>query len=163
MLEIERKYLVGPRIHEVLRYLQPKAIRQGYISEGPDGKTVRVRTKGSKGFLTIKGKTSGISRTEFEYEIPYEDAMQLLDSFCPAVLTKDRYVLEVASRTWEIDVFHGPLEGLIVAEAELESEDEELHLPDWIAEEVSHDPRYFNVSLIGARLENGIPVSSKTA
>jgi adenylate cyclase len=147
MKEIERKYLVSDTISEVVKYLQSKKIRQGYISD-EDGKTVRVRTKGDKGYLTIKGKTVGISRDEFEYEIPFEDANQLLANFCAKVLDKERYELIVGEKKWEIDIFHGKLEGLKIAEIELESEEEEFELPGWIEKEVSSDVQYYNSKLI---------------
>ncbi|WP_300665015.1 CYTH domain-containing protein [Fluviicola sp.] len=147
MKEIERKFLVKDELLDVVKYLQSKKIRQGYISE-IDGKTVRVRTKGEKGYLTIKGKSSGISRDEFEYEIPFEDANQLLQNFCPKVLEKERFDLIIGEKKWEIDIFHGKLEGLIIAELELESEDEAFELPGWIREEVSDDVQYYNSRLI---------------
>ncbi|MGV3610036.1 MAG: CYTH domain-containing protein [Fluviicola sp.] len=147
MKEIERKFLVSDAILDVVKYLQSKKIRQGYISDN-DGKTVRVRTKGEKGYLTIKGKTVGISRDEFEYEIPFEDANQLLANFCAKVLDKERYELIVGEKKWEIDIFHGKLEGLKIAEIELESEEEEFELPGWIEKEVSSDVQYYNSKLI---------------
>ncbi len=147
MKEIERKFLVNEELLDVVKYLQSKKIRQGYISDN-DGKTVRVRTKGEKGYLTIKGKSNGISRDEFEYEIPFEDANQLLQNFCPKVLEKERFDLIVGEKKWEIDIFHGKLEGLIIAELELESEDEAFELPGWIREEVSDDVQYYNSRLI---------------
>lgn len=147
MKEIERKFLVNDELLDVIKYLQSKKIRQGYISD-IDGKTVRVRTKGEKGYLTIKGKSSGISRDEFEYEIPFEDANQLLQNFCPKVLEKERFDLIIGEKKWEIDIFHGKLEGLIIAELELESEDEVFELPGWIQEEVSDDVQYYNSRLI---------------
>lgn len=147
MKEIERKFLVNDELLDVVKYLQSKKIRQGYISD-IDGKTVRVRTKGEKGYLTIKGKSSGISRDEFEYEIPFEDANQLLQNFCPKVLEKERFDLIIGEKKWEIDIFHGKLEGLIIAELELESEDEAFELPGWVQEEVSDDVQYYNSRLI---------------
>lgn len=147
MKEIERKYLVNDEIMDVVKYLQSKKIRQGYISD-IDGTTVRVRTKGEKGYLTIKGKSVGISRDEFEYEIPFEDANQLLAKFCPKVLEKDRYNLVIGEKKWEIDIFHGKLQGLIVAEIELESEEELVELPGWVEKEVSSDIQYYNSKLI---------------
>ncbi len=147
MKEIERKFLVNDELLDVVKYLQSKKIRQGYISD-IDGKTVRVRTKGEKGYLTIKGKSSGISRDEFEYEIPFEDANQLLQNFCPKVLEKERFDLIIGEKKWEIDIFHGKLKGLIIAELELESEDEVFELPGWIREEVSDDVQYYNSRLI---------------
>jgi adenylate cyclase len=148
MEEIERKFLVNERINATLKALEPKTIRQGYILDAEDGRTVRVRTKGTRGFLTIKGASEGISRSEFEYEIPYEDALALLGGFCPLTLEKDRYAVAVGGKTWDVDVFHGKLEGLIVAEIELESADEDFELPEWAGKEVSDDVRYYNVQLI---------------
>lgn len=148
MQEIERKFLVNEHIHTTLEPLQPQSIQQGYILGSPDGKTVRVRTKGTKGYLTIKGPTTGISRSEFEYEIPLEDAQNLLEQFCPIFLSKERYAVIVGGKTWDVDVFHGGLEGLIVAEIELKSEDEAFELPAWADREVSDDARYYNVNLI---------------
>lgn len=153
MQEIERKFLVNERIHEALKGQPAKSIRQGYIMDNPDGKTVRVRTKGSKGFLTIKGPSSGISRMEFEYEIPFDDALELLKQFCPLSLHKDRYNPIIGGKQWDVDVFHGSLEGLIVAEIELESEEEHFEHPDWLDKEVSNDTRYYNVRL----LKDGLP------
>lgn len=148
MKEIERKFLVNDRIHAALANHEPKTIRQGYILDAEDGRTVRVRTKGIKGFLTIKGASEGISRSEFEYEIPYEDALALLDGFCPLTLEKDRYAITVGGKVWDVDVFHGKLAGLIVAEIELEDERERFELPEWAEKEVSDDARYYNVQLI---------------
>lgn len=148
MQEIERKFLVNTAITSALADLTPQAIRQGYLLDAPDGKTIRVRTKGTKGFLTIKGPTTGISRTEFEYEIPLEDALDLLENFCGTCLHKDRYAPVVGGKHWDVDVFHGKLEGLIVAEIELESEDEEFERPEWLDKEVSDDARYYNVNLL---------------
>lgn len=156
MIEIERKYTVQTeKLLPLLPTLTPVTIRQGYLSDGPDGKTIRVRTKGANAFLTIKGKTEGISRSEFEYEIPVEDAIQLLEQFCPKSLYKDRYTLLHDGKTWEIDVFHQALEGLIVAEVELNDETETVALPEWVLAEVSDDHRYFNVFLINSKWENG--------
>ncbi len=147
MQEIERKFLVTEAVLEVLKYLEPKAIRQGYIMD-ENGQTVRVRTKGTKGFLTIKGKAEGISRTEFEYEIPYEDAVSLLNDFCKWELSKDRYELQFSEKCWEIDVFHGKHAGLIIAEVELDHVHEEVDLPIWVKEDVSLDPKYLNSNLV---------------
>lgn len=147
MKEIERKFIVTDAILEVIQYIQPKTIQQGYICD-VDGNTVRVRTKGEKGYLTIKGKTTGITRQEFEYEIPFNDALQLLRDFCPKVLNKDRYEIILHEKKWDIDVFKGKLQGLIIAEVELESENEEVKLPSWVDQEVSHDAAYYNSNLI---------------
>ncbi|HWQ61176.1 MAG TPA: CYTH domain-containing protein [Negativicutes bacterium] len=144
--EIERKYLVKPEVWK------PPAtgttIRQGYLSSVKE-RVVRVRTKGSKAFLTIKGVTTGISRAEFEYEIPVEDADLLLTNLCEQpLIEKTRYKEAYLGHTWEIDVFFGANGGLIVAEVELADENEKLALPAWVGEEVSADPRYFNSNLI---------------
>lgn len=147
MKEIERKFTVKPSVADVLVFLKPKQIQQGYLSDEA-GKTVRVRTKGEKGFLTIKGKTTGITRAEFEYEIPYLEAIELLTHFCDKTLSKDRYTLTFKEKVWEIDVFHDTLEGLIVAEIELENETDEFEKPDWILDEVSYDARYYNSQLV---------------
>lgn len=147
MKEIERKFTVKPSVLEVLSFLAPKKIQQGYLMDEA-GKTVRVRTKGEKGYLTIKGKTTGITRAEFEYEIPLEHALELLTNFCAKTLSKERYTLTFKEKIWEIDVFHGALEGLIVAEIELEDEAEIFEKPEWILDEVSYDPRYYNSQLV---------------
>jgi adenylate cyclase len=136
-MEIERKFLVRgdgwrPGPAGVLQ-------RQGYLSvEDP---TVRVRIEGERATLTVKGAQAGLSRPEFEYEIPLADAGELL-RLCPFAVEKTRYVREFGGRRWEIDVFHGPNEGLVVAEIELEREDESFALPLWLGAEVSRDPRY---------------------
>ncbi|WP_448602375.1 CYTH domain-containing protein [Thermoleptolyngbya sp.] len=144
--EIERKFLVvGDRwrgLAEGVTY------RQGYLLSGV-GRTVRVRIAGTQGFLTIKGATEGLSRREFEYEIPLADAEELLDTLCDRpLIEKTRYTIPYAGLLWEVDEFWGDNDGLIVAEVELSSPDQTVQLPDWIGEEVSHDPRYFNAALV---------------
>ncbi len=144
--EIERKYLVKPDVWKAPA--SGTTIRQGYLSSVKE-RVVRVRTKGPKAFLTIKGITKGISRAEFEYEIPVEDADLLLTNLCEQpLIEKTRYKEVYLGHTWEIDVFFGANEGLIVAEVELTDENEKLVLPPWAGEEVSADPRYFNSNLI---------------
>lgn len=147
MKEIERKYLVHPAISEVLKFSTPKHIRQGYIFKSEE-KTVRVRTKGDQGYLTIKGKTIGIVRSEFEYQIPLEEANELLNQFCDRVLNKKRYDIFLGSKKWEVDVFEGKLSGLVLAEIELDDEHETVELPSWIDREVSELPEYMNANLI---------------
>ncbi|MDX1694575.1 MAG: CYTH domain-containing protein [Ketobacteraceae bacterium] len=149
-VEIERKFLVNASKWQEFRdaqQLEGVMFRQGYLAEGES--TVRVRLEGDKGRLTIKGKTRGLSRLEFEYPIPAEDAEQLLDALCgKPLIEKHRYVYRSpAGDTWEVDEFHGENRGLIVAEIELPSESASFERPDWLAEEVSHDDRYFNVNL----------------
>ncbi|WP_297568858.1 CYTH domain-containing protein [uncultured Anaerovibrio sp.] len=145
-VEIERKFLIDKK-----RW-QPGAsgldIRQGYLVTEAH-RTVRVRTKGNKGFLTIKGATSGISRMELEYEIPLSDAELLLDNLClKPLIEKKRYIEQYGNHVWEIDVFYGDNEGLVVAEVELSSADEQFALPEWIGKEVSGDKRYYNACLV---------------
>lgn len=143
-VEIERKFLVnsGAWHSEASRSIR---IAQGYLCTDPE-RTVRVRLKGEQGFLTIKGRNDGITRAEFEYEIPLADAEALL-KLCPQLLDKTRHLVEHAGHTWEVDEFHGDNAGLIVAEIELGSVDEAYARPDWLGAEVSHDPRYFNSAL----------------
>ena len=143
--EIERKFLVR---EGSWREAAAETYRQGYLSTVKE-RTVRVRTINDKGYLTVKGISVGASRLEFEYEIPVEEANQLLDDLCEKpLIEKNRYQLESGGLTWEIDVFFGDNEGLIVAEVELQSEDQVLEKPDWVAEEVTTDPRYYNANLI---------------
>ena len=147
MKEIERKFLVNDEIQQILLNLSSKKIQQGYLAENEKG-VVRVRTKGEKGFLTIKAANIGVSRDEFEYEIPFNEAEEMLKLFCSTSISKERYTINYGQHLWEVDVFHGKLEGLIVAEIELQSETEEFELPHWIDKEVSDDKRYFNSNLI---------------
>jgi adenylate cyclase len=143
--EIERKFLLtGDAWRENARGL---LLRQGYICSRPEG-TVRVRTSHNQGYLTLKGKTTGITRCEFEYLIPLEEANILLDQLCERpVLEKIRYLVDYKGFTWEIDEFLGDNAGLLIAEIELEAEDQSFAKPDWVGEEVSGDARYFNSSL----------------
>jgi len=143
--EIERKFLVkeGP-----WREAAADTYRQGYLSTVKE-RTVRVRTINDKGYLTVKGISVGASRLEFEYEIPVADARELLDKLCEKpLIEKQRYKLDHGGLTWEIDVFFGDNEGLIVAEVELQSEDQVFERPDWVVDEVTSDPRYYNANLI---------------
>jgi adenylate cyclase len=142
-MEIERKFLIQKERWDALIKPIPVRIAQGYL-HNEKSKTIRVRVKGDKGFLTIKGETTGISRAEFEYEIPVRDAHTLLLTMCANVLEKDRYEIRVGEHCWEADVFYGLNKGLLMAEIELKDEDEGFLKPDWVGEEVSLDPRYFN-------------------
>jgi CYTH domain-containing protein/phosphohistidine phosphatase SixA len=145
-IEIERKFLV--KAEGWRRRAAGKTYRQGYLSVDPE-RTVRVRIAGEEGFLTIKGKTEGMARSEFEYPIPLTDAAHLLDSLCMhPLIEKTRYSLEFEGRTWEIDEFGGDNLGLVLAEVELDSENEQVILPPWVGEEVTGDRRYYNASLI---------------
>jgi len=144
--EIERKFLVT---NDAWRGLGTHSVfRQGYLSTVKE-RTVRVRVIGDRGFLTIKGITVGATRTEFEYPIPADDAEAMLDDLCERpLIEKTRHIVESGELTWEIDEFAGVNQGLIVAEVELESADQEILLPEWIGAEVTDDPRYFNANLI---------------
>jgi adenylate cyclase len=143
--EIERKFLVRPRNWSELG--PGLVIRQGYLSTAIE-RTVRVRTYGDRGYVTIKGVTSGISRDEYEYEIPFGDATEIIDRLCHRpLIEKTRYRIPFAGHTFEVDEFTGANRGLTVAEVELKSADEKIELPDWIDRDVSGDPRYFNSNL----------------
>jgi len=145
-IEIERKFLLSGeswRTHAVgCRY------RQGYICTGA-GRTVRVRTVEQKGYLTIKGPSTGPAKLEFEYEIPVEEADELLADLCETpLIDKMRYTVDYRGFTWEIDEFYGDNQGLLIAEIELDNLDQDVDLPDWVGEEVTGDHRYFNASLV---------------
>ncbi|MCG8363867.1 MAG: CYTH domain-containing protein [Pseudanabaenales cyanobacterium] len=142
--EIERKFLVQGDTWRSLAVGQ--VYRQGYLPT--EDCTVRVRVVGKTGFLTIKGPNVGISRAEFEYEIPAQDALDMMDALCVTpLIEKMRYRVQLNELTWEVDEFMGDNAGLIMAEVELENERQIIDLPEWIGEEVSDDPRYFNSSL----------------
>lgn len=142
-IEIERKFLLANDNWRSQIY-QSTRIAQGYLATDP---TVRVRVKGDTGFLTIKGKSSdGISRAEFEYPIPFDDALELL-KLCPNVLDKTRHLIGYGDLTWEIDEFHGENAGLIVAELELPAIDTPFDKPAWLGTEVSGEARYYNSML----------------
>jgi adenylate cyclase len=144
-VEIERKFLLKNdswRDSVVCSHV----LKQGYLASSPLP-TVRVRTSDDKAFLTIKGRTEGISRVEYEYEIPREEAIEMLKLSAQTPIEKTRYIVEANGHIWEIDVFEGSNAGLILAEVELDSEDEEVILPDWIEREVTNDARYYNSAL----------------
>jgi len=146
-MEIERKFTVDiEKWAEVIKP-QPISIAQSYLSSSPEC-TVRVRLKGEKAYLTIKGKTNGISRSEFEYEVPIDEAIEMMNTLSSKTLSKKRYEINVGNHLWEVDVFEGKLAGLIIAEIELTSEDEVFELPEWVIEDVSHDVQYYNSNLI---------------
>ena len=150
--EIERKYLIKDDTWR--KDASGTTYRQGYLSTVKE-RTVRVRTIDDKGFLTIKGITIGATRREYEYEIPMADANEMLDELCEKpIIEKTRFKISHASLTWEIDEFAGVNQGLIVAEVELESEDQNINFPPWVGEEVSGDPRYFNSNLIANPFAN---------
>jgi len=144
--EIERKFLV---VGDDWRALGEGVLyRQGYLSTVKE-RTVRVRTVGEKGFLTIKGVSVGATRSEFECPIPVADAKQMLDELCEQpIIEKARTRIPLGGVTWEVDEFFGVNRRLIVAEVELQSEDQRFDKPAWIGAEVTDDPRYFNANLI---------------
>ncbi len=143
--ETERKFLVDKRKWNASS--QGIRIAQGYLCTVPD-RIVRVRRKGGHGYLTVKGKNEGISREEFEYEIPVRDADAML-RFCEQpIIEKVRYMEMIGGKAWEVDVFEGENEGLVIAEIELGSEEESFELPVWAGREVSQDTRFSNASLV---------------
>lgn len=144
-LEIERKFLLKSDAWR--EGAQGTLYRQGYLCTDKE-RTVRVRRAGTRGFITLKGISRGASREEFEYEIPAADADAMLKSLClHPLVEKTRYCVEYRGFTWEIDEFFGQNEGLVIAEIELESEEQPFDLPAWAGEEVTGDARYFNASL----------------
>jgi adenylate cyclase len=143
--EIERKYLVH---RAAWRPSAPGVLyRQGYLTSSAE-RSVRVRIAGDRAFLTVKGAQRGVTRLEFEYPVPLDDAASMLEQLCDhALIEKTRYREEYAGHTWEIDEFHGDNAGLLIAEIELASENEPFDLPPWAARDVSDDPRYLNSNL----------------
>lgn len=143
--EIERKFLVTPGWTppgEGVPYMQ------GYLQSGTGKATVRARIAGDKAYLTIKGAQAGISRLEYEYEIPVSDAREMLKELAlGSIIEKKRHFIPIGPHLWEVDVFAGENEGLVVAEVELSAEGEEVVLPPWVSREVSDDRRYANASL----------------
>lgn len=143
-VEIERKF-------KVKEHFRPTGVgiemAQGYLSRDPR-RTVRIRIAGIQGFLTIKGETCGATRSEYEYEIPAEEARELLALCDTPLVEKTRYVEMFCGKRWEVDIFHGANEGLRVAEIELAAEAEEFALPEWVGDEVTGERRYYNAALI---------------
>lgn len=147
-LEIERKFLVRGDDYKRQAYASSR-IRQGYICSG-HGRTVRVRLRDDRGYLTIKGPSNadGISRYEFEKEITLDEAEHLMALCEPGQIDKTRYLVKSGSHTFEVDEFYGDNEGLVMAEVELQSEDEPFEKPAFIGEEVTGDRRYYNAHLL---------------
>ncbi|MEC8880681.1 CYTH domain-containing protein [Alloalcanivorax venustensis] len=144
-VEIERKFRT--KGVDFLANQEGERLTQGYLSHDPRA-TVRLRVQGDRAWLTIKGKTHGASRSEFEYPIPTADAHAMLEEMCPqGVIDKTRYRIPVGEHVWEVDEFHGDNQGLVVAEVELDSEDQPFERPPWLGEEVTDDPRYYNSAL----------------
>ncbi|UHG93807.1 CYTH domain-containing protein [Spirosoma oryzicola] len=145
-VEIERKYLV--KGDDWKKQGTGQLYQQGYLSTHPD-RTVRVRTVGNEGYLTIKGITAGASRSEYEYGIPYADAQSMLDQLCQRpLIQKVRYRITYEGLVWEVDEFQGENQGLVVAEVELTDEHQTIALPDWVGKEVTAEEKYYNANLI---------------
>lgn len=153
-LEIERKFLVNETID---RFTPVSSVRivQGYLSANPDT-VVRIRIYGDSAFMTVKTRNRGAVRNEWEYEIPVADAVEIIERTGIKTIEKIRHLVPFQGKDWEVDVFEGHLKGLVLAEIELESEDEKFELPPFVSTEVTHDVRYFNSSLIFSQT---IPVS----
>jgi adenylate cyclase len=147
MKEIERKYLVQQNDFSFLNSVEGKKIKQAYIQNEED-RTVRIRTKADKAFLTIKIGKDALSRDEFEYQIPVQDALSMMEILQLKVLSKTRYEINFENHLWEVDVFEGKLDGLIIAEIELKAEHESFITPPWVGMEVTNDPSYLNARLI---------------
>jgi len=144
--EIERKFLVKGNSWRT--GIEGKTLKQGYLSTNTE-RVVRIRVIGNQGYLTIKGINVGVTRAEYEYKIPIEDANAMLNTLCEQpIIEKLRYTIGYHGFVWEVDEFKGENQGLIIAEIELSDEGESFVKPDWIGEEVSEDPRYFNSNLI---------------
>jgi adenylate cyclase len=146
-VEIERKFLV---VNDDWKpFVESESqLKQGYLTT-QSALTIRVRIAGGRAWLTIKGGTKGIRRSEYEYPIPLRDASEMFDQLVTgAVIDKTRYRVRCGEHVWDLDIFHGDNRGLALAEIELQSETEDFRVPDWAGEEVSGDSRYFNANLI---------------
>lgn len=145
-IETERKFLMKPGLWDLAKK-EGAVYRQGYLLRSKT-QTIRVRlVEGDKGYITIKGESRGATRQEYEYPIPANDAQELLNRFCAAIVSKKRYKIKVNDKLWEVDEFMGDNEGLLIAEIELEDEAEKFVLPEWVGEEVTEDARYYNSEL----------------
>ncbi|MDG2454669.1 MAG: CYTH domain-containing protein [Bacteroidia bacterium] len=144
--EIERKFLLANQDWRAL-VTGSFVLKQGYLSTTPKS-TVRLRVKSDKAMLTVKSKNTGIRRSEFEYEIPIRDAEEMLQLCQTPLIEKTRYTITIGKHIWEIDEFSGANSGLLVAEIELDAEEESFEKPAWVGEEVSTDARYCNSNLV---------------
>ena len=145
-IEIERKFLVKDESWRA--FARGKKYCQGYLSSNKE-RTVRIRTTGNRGYLTIKGIANGAVRVEYEYEIPVDEAWAMLDDLCEKpLIEKSRYKIEHRGLLWEVDEFYGENQGLIIAEVELDFKDQKFEKPEWIGAEVTGDSKYFNSNLI---------------
>ena len=144
--EIERKFLVANDAWKQAKCIGQRELKQAYLLRGND-RSVRIRVTDNMAFFTIKLGT-GLTRSEFEYEIPQDEANEMIAEADLPCLHKTRYYIQNGADTWELDVFHGALEGLLVAELELSDEEQYFAKPDWLGEEVTFDPAYLNSNLI---------------
>ena len=145
-IEIEKKFLLKNEDWK-RQCTEGVQIKQGYLNSHTE-RTVRIRISGGNGEITIKGKTENLTRKEFEYQIPYEEALSLIQLCETPIIEKTRFKIKQENLTWEIDQFGGENIGLIIAEVELESENQILTLPSWVGKEVSQDSKYYNSSLL---------------
>jgi len=145
MYEIERKFLVDMDLINLPA--GKKMIKQGYIFNEDKG-VLRIRTSDIDAFITVKGKNECGKCLEFEYSIPFYDAVQMLKRMADAYIEKDRYLIPHEGHTWEVDIFKGRNEGLVVAEVELNDINEEVILPNWVTEEVTGNPKYYNSNIV---------------
>lgn len=154
MIEIERKFLVTSDEYKTAAFAKNE-IAQGYLNSTPE-RTVRVRIKGNKGYLTIKGKgnESGMSRFEWEKEIPVAEAKSLLELCEKGVISKTRFEIKVGNHVYEVDEFYGENQGLVVAEIELQSETESFEKPSWLGNEVTNNEQYYNAYLSNNPFKN---------
>ena len=146
-LEIERKFLIVSDGWRSLVEGTPKRLSQGYLCSD-SRKSVRVRIAGERATVTVKGAREGITRLELQYDIPVRDAELMLALCERPLIDKTRYIVRHDGMKWEVDIFHAENEGLMVAEIELEREDQPVNLPDWVGQEVSHEARYYNSCLV---------------
>ncbi|WP_455216663.1 CYTH domain-containing protein [Kaarinaea lacus] len=145
--EIERKFLLRDDSWRK-EVNQGDRIRQGYLA-GSEKSSIRVRISGNKANINIKSATLGMTRQEYEYDIPLPEANEILDTLCEGpLIEKTRYHVQHGDHLWEVDEFYGDNQGLVVAEIELNNLDEHFERPDWLGEEVSDDTRYYNVCLV---------------
>jgi adenylate cyclase len=145
-LEIEKKFLVDIQRWSTLEKKEPTEIQQGFIYADKE-KAIRIRIYGEEAFLTIKYGKSMTTRNEFEYTIPVSEAKTMLEDICGDLIVKNRYTVKLKDCIWEVDEFFGSNEGLIIAEIELESEDQKIEIPEWVREEVTKNPCYLNSNL----------------
>lgn len=145
-VEIEHKYLVKDGSYRLMAASKSE-IKQGFLSRNPE-RVVRIRLRDDKGYITIKGAGKGASHPEYEYEIPHDDALEMLSTLCePPVIEKTRYIVPHEGNNWEVDEFHGAHQGLVIAELEIPAPDYRYPLPPFIGKEVTGDSRYYNSQL----------------